>query len=388
MKNQNISSTIRIERTLGILKGFADKDGFIQPSFSMIKKAYEEAYPNDTASRATFRLYCLSLCKSNKIELTTEALCPNSNKGKVSSAIYRIVTEVAKVIEVVTKEKKVEAKPSDLAFVEKNGKQFVSAKELYNGLGLKKANWSVWHKNNIQNNAFFKENEDWVGFMLDMNGNNTLDFDISIDFAKHLAMKADTTKSHDYRNYFINCEKELLKPKFQLPTSFSEALRLLADSTETNEKLVVERQLLLEAKIVVEEKLEVVSAEKQILKEMLTDRISPAEGWDFIVKLRNSCARKFRRGHGEILGGAYGDINLMYNTNLTLTCTNEAKAIAILNGKKKLTIISKKQLIIDGKAIVKSTGKEIHVSDVYASLLFYYDNGHFKKYRFQDEEAN
>lgn len=383
MKNENISSTIRIERTLGILEGFADKDGFIQPSFSMIKKAYDEKYPNDTASRATFRLYCLSLCKSNKIELTTEALCPNSNKGKVSSAIYRIVKATAEVVV-----EKVEATPTDLVIVEKDGMKFVSAKKLYVGLGLGKGDWSRWYPRNIQENDFFKENEDWVGFGVMLNGNNTLDFDISIDFAKHIAMMAHTEKSHDYRNYFINCEKELIKPKFQLPTSFSEALRLLADSSELNEKLVVEKQLLLEAKIVVEEKLEVVSAEKQILKEMLTDRISPAEGWDFIVKLRNSCARKFRRGHGEILGGAYGDINLMYNTNLTLTCTNEAKAIAILNGKKKLTIISKKQLIIDGKAIVKSTGKEIHVSDVYASLLFYYDNGHFKKYRFQDEEAN
>ena len=84
----------------------------------------------------------------------------------------------------------------------------VSARELYLGLGLAKANWSVWLKGNIENNDFFIERRDWQGFMFDMNGNETKDFAITIEFAKHLAMMAKTEKAHEYRNYFLECEKK------------------------------------------------------------------------------------------------------------------------------------------------------------------------------------
>lgn len=38
---------------------------------------------------------------------------------------------------------------------EKNGKQVVSAKELYIGLGLNKSQWSRWCKSNIEDDKFF-----------------------------------------------------------------------------------------------------------------------------------------------------------------------------------------------------------------------------------------
>ena len=88
----------------------------------------------------------------------------------------------------------------------------VSARELYLGLGLAKANWSVWLKGNIENNEFFVEHRDWQGFMSDMNGNETKDFVITIEFAKHLAMMAKTEKAHEYRNYFLECEKKVFAP--------------------------------------------------------------------------------------------------------------------------------------------------------------------------------
>lgn len=46
---------------------------------------------------------------------------------------------------------------------EREGKQVVSARELYIGLGLDKSNWSRWATQNIVEDDFFKENEDWVG---------------------------------------------------------------------------------------------------------------------------------------------------------------------------------------------------------------------------------
>lgn len=34
-----------------------------------------------------------------------------------------------------------------------------------------------------------KENEDWVGFVTMTNGNETKDYAVSLEFAKHIAMK-------------------------------------------------------------------------------------------------------------------------------------------------------------------------------------------------------
>lgn len=90
-----------------------------------------------------------------------------------------------------------------------NGKDIVSAKELYLGLGLEKAHWNRWSTTNILHNEYFNRNEDWVGFTNMVNGNETLDFAITIEFAKHIAMMAKTPKSHEYRSYFLECEKRV-----------------------------------------------------------------------------------------------------------------------------------------------------------------------------------
>lgn len=93
------------------------------------------------------------------------------------------------------------------------GKQLVSARELYLGLGLNEAVWKRWYTTNILENDYFLKNIDWVSFQHDVEnskgGRPTMDFAISLDFAKHIAMMARTEKSHEYRNYFIECEKKV-----------------------------------------------------------------------------------------------------------------------------------------------------------------------------------
>lgn len=126
------------------------------------------------------------------------------------------------------------------------GKQLVSAKELYLGLGLNKAVWARWYKTNIENNEFFKENIDWLGVQHNVEGNSTKDFAISIDFAKHIAMMARTEKSHEYRNYFIECEKKLKEvttPK--LPQTYKEALIELVKTIEEKERIEEEKNKLI-----------------------------------------------------------------------------------------------------------------------------------------------
>lgn len=129
------------------------------------------------------------------------------------------------------------------------GKRLVSAKELYLGLGLNKSNWAKWFNKNIINNEFFLEHKDWEGFVFSTNGNETTDFAISIDFAKHIAMMARTEKSHEYRNYLIECEKkikEVTRP--QLPQDYLSALKALVESEEEKQRLSLEKAKIEEEK--------------------------------------------------------------------------------------------------------------------------------------------
>lgn len=91
------------------------------------------------------------------------------------------------------------------------GQKLVSARDLYLGLGLDKSNWKRWSVKNIIENDYFKENFDWSGFVIMTNGNETKDFAITLRFAQHICMMARTEKSHEYRDYLLECEKQALQ---------------------------------------------------------------------------------------------------------------------------------------------------------------------------------
>ena len=86
--------------------------------------------------------------------------------------------------------------------------QAVRARELYEHLKLDKSHWSRWYKKNIVENPFAEEFIDWERFAIMANGNETLDFIISLDLAKKLAMQARTPEGEEVRNYFLECEKK------------------------------------------------------------------------------------------------------------------------------------------------------------------------------------
>ena len=99
--------------------------------------------------------------------------------------------------------------PLQLQTIDGNAVETVSARELYSLLGLDKSNWSRWSKQNIVDNPFAVENNDYVGFVIMTNGNETTDFALVLDFAKKLAMQVKTEKGELVRKYFIECEKRL-----------------------------------------------------------------------------------------------------------------------------------------------------------------------------------
>lgn len=98
--------------------------------------------------------------------------------------------------------------------IEKDGMQFISSlKEIYLGAGMSKAHWSKWCGNNIEENKFFSENQDYQTFTQEVNGNYTKDYACTLEMAKHLIMQMQTDKAHEYRDYLMIIEKAWNTPE-------------------------------------------------------------------------------------------------------------------------------------------------------------------------------
>lgn len=97
---------------------------------------------------------------------------------------------------------------------EENGKQLVSARELYKGLELKKR-FSSWVETNFSE---FTEEEDFTSVLSSTVVNNggtkaIQDFLITVDMAKQLCLMSRTEKGKIYRRYFIEIERRWNDPQ-------------------------------------------------------------------------------------------------------------------------------------------------------------------------------
>lgn len=100
---------------------------------------------------------------------------------------------------------------------EENGRQLISARELYKKLELKKR-FSAWVEQNFKE---FEENEDFTSVLLGTEVQNNggvqhrelQDYEITIDMAKELCMMSKTEKGKIYRKYFIELERRWNDPQ-------------------------------------------------------------------------------------------------------------------------------------------------------------------------------
>ena len=122
---------------------------------------------------------------------------------------------------------------NELIKIENRGeKQFISAKELYDKLGMDKSHWKRWSVNNIESNDFFAENMDYQTFAIMANGNETKDYRITIDMAKHLCMLSRTEKAHKIRDYFIKIEQAWNTPEMIMKRALEIANQKAAEATQ------------------------------------------------------------------------------------------------------------------------------------------------------------
>ena len=118
--------------------------------------------------------------------------------------------------------------------------QTVNARELHAFLQSKQ-DFSTWIKNRIEQYDFV-ENQDFVLASENSEaslhgGHNRLDYFLSLDMAKELAMVERNDKGKQARQYFIECERKLRERQLKLaPTTYVEALRALADEVEAHNK--------------------------------------------------------------------------------------------------------------------------------------------------------
>lgn len=94
--------------------------------------------------------------------------------------------------------------------IDENG--MTTARKLYEFLGMDKSNYSRWARNNIIENQFVTENEDFVRFVIDdetPTGGKVQkeDFRLSANFAKKLSMMAKSKKGEQARQYFVRVEE-------------------------------------------------------------------------------------------------------------------------------------------------------------------------------------
>jgi len=125
---------------------------------------------------------------------------------------------------------------------QENSRFPVSARELYEKLGFDPSNWVRWYKENIVGDDGTIKGTDWedskpasdelyVIKTKNPSHRPSKDFNLSIDFAKHLCMLARTDRGREVRNYFIDVEK---RHRMQLESSFHRDVAKIAKEKRVN----------------------------------------------------------------------------------------------------------------------------------------------------------
>lgn len=117
--------------------------------------------------------------------------------------------------------------PIEIALgIDENG--MTTARKLYEFLELHPAAYSRWFKQNIIENGFAAENEDYFPFNtnVECGGQASKDAKLTADFAKKLSMTAKNEKGEEARSYFVTVENKTKETAVGLQ-NLSPELRLL-----------------------------------------------------------------------------------------------------------------------------------------------------------------
>ena len=196
--------------------------------------------------------------------------------------------------------------PIEIALgVDENG--MTTARKLYDFLELGAGQFARWAKTNIENNEFYEEGTDWVGFDIVSNGNKCKDYKITTDFAKHLSMESHSSKGKIARQYFVTVEdkaKEMAINRSQLSPQM-QMFYAIAD-VQANQELEQKRQAEVQAKQELEQKRQAEQLNRiEQKQEVILDTLKKADDCDNIQKWANERiaqiaeSPKFDKGQGR-----------------------------------------------------------------------------------------
>jgi len=125
----------------------------------------------------------------------------------------------------------------------------VNARDLHQFLKSKQA-FANWIKSRIEKYGFENDSDYTLNkFITRVNGNNgggcitKIDYYISLDMAKELAMVENNDKGRLARKYFIECERKLKTNNTQIPNFANPAIAARAWADEVEKRLNVEKEL-------------------------------------------------------------------------------------------------------------------------------------------------
>lgn len=138
---------------------------------------------------------------------------------------------------------------------DENGK--VNAKNLYQFLELSEKEWSRWSATNIVENQFAIQGEDWFSGLTTntpKSGRPSVNFDLTINFAKKLCMMSKSKNGESVRDYFLAIEKKGLNiapaPTYRDPKAMS-TLDWIKMAGEIEERRIATQQELEQQKLLV-----------------------------------------------------------------------------------------------------------------------------------------
>ena len=132
--------------------------------------------------------------------------------------------------------------------IDGNAVETVSARELHAFVEVGK-DFSTWIKNRLETLGSI-ENEDYLVVqevfpkMGEKGGRPKTEYYLTLDVAKHLAMMEKNDKGKEVRDYFIECEKQLMQPKQMTPM---EMVAFIANQMVEQERKTTQLEVRLQA---------------------------------------------------------------------------------------------------------------------------------------------
>ena len=235
--------------------------------------------------------------------------------------------------------------PIEIALqIDENG--MTTARKLYEFLELAKGQFARWTKTNIEEDAFYEEGCDWIGFDIMLNGNETKDYKLTTEFAKHLCMLSRSEKGKIARKYFIKVEDKLkvvantykgLSPQLQMFQSIFNAVA--NNESLTKQALETSQQALSK----VESIKDIVALNPNDWRKETSNLINKMAlnmgGYENIRPIREESYKLLEQRYGVALG---------------IRLTNKKKTMA-LNGtcKSKLDKLNQLDVITEDKKLIE-----------------------------------